>query len=335
MAAISQGRTKVADTESSRTAAEGSAAPRTLNSLGIVVPVYNEADAIEPFYRALQPVLESLDCNSEILFIDDGSTDDTRAVVRQLRADDDRVRLVGLSRNFGKEAALSAGLDRVETDVAVPIDVDLQDPPDLIPALVERWRAGYDVVHAVRDDRTVDTFMKRLTAALYYRIFNAISHDRLPAGVGDFRLIDRRVVHALRQLPERNRFMKGLFAWVGFRSVGVPYVRQARRTGSTKLPWRRLWRLALDGITGFSTLPLRIWTYIGVAIAILAFVYGAFIVVRTLIAGVDVPGYASLIVAILFLGGIQLISLGVIGEYLGRLFVEAKQRPIYLVDEED
>jgi len=314
---------------------ESPTALRELNSLGVIVPVFNEADAIVPFYRELRPVLESLGCTAEILFIDDGSTDETRAAIRRLQKDDNRIRLVGFSRNFGKEAALSAGLDRIETDVAIPIDADLQDPPDLIPALVERWRAGFDVVHAVRDDRTADTFAKRFTADAYYRVYNAISHEPLPPGVGDFRLIDRRVVHAIRQLPERNRFMKGLFAWVGFRSTGVPYVRVRRQAGATKLPWRRLWRLALDGITGFSTLPLRVWTYIGVAIALLAFAYGIVVILRTLIAGIDVPGYASLIVAILFLGGIQLISLGVIGEYLGRLFIEAKQRPVYLVDEED
>jgi glycosyltransferase involved in cell wall biosynthesis len=312
-----------------------SADVRALKSVGIIVPVFNEADAIEPFYQALRPVVDGLPCKAEILFIDDGSSDATRSVIRRLKKDDERIHLVGLSRNFGKEAALSAGLDRIETDVAIPIDVDLQDPPDLIPALIERGREGFVVVHAVRNDRTADTLSKRLTAAAYYRVHNAISHDPLPPGVGDFRLIDRKVVHALRQLPERNRFMKGLFAWVGFRSVGVPYVRAARHTGATKLPWRRLWRLALDGITGFSTLPLRIWTYAGLVIAFLSFIYGLVVIIRTLIAGVDVPGYASLIVAVLFLGGIQLISLGVIGEYLGRLFVEAKQRPIYLVDEEE
>ena len=314
---------------------EDAATVRTLNSVGIIVPVFNEVNAIEPFYRALRPVLDDLQCTSKILFIDDGSTDTTRKVIRRLRRNDDRVHLVGLSRNFGKEAALSAGLDRIESDVAIPIDVDLQDPPDLIPTLIERWRDGYDVVYAVRNDRAVDTVSKRLTAAAYYRIHNAISNDPLPIGVGDFRLIDRKVVHALRQLPERNRFMKGLFAWVGFRSIGVPYVRAARHGGSTRLPWRRLWRLALDGITGFSTLPLRIWTYMGLVIAFLAFVYGLIVILRTLIVGVDVPGYASLIVAVLFLGGIQLVSLGVIGEYLGRLFIEAKQRPIYMVDEEE
>lgn len=322
-------------TEGNETDVPNAANPRLLRSLGIIVPLYNEAEAVGQFYSALRPTIDQLDCAIEIVFIDDGSTDATRAVVRGLKASDPRVRLIGLSRNFGKEAALSAGIDRIETDVVIPIDVDLQDPPELIPDLIEQWRAGYDVVHAVRVDRTVDTVMKRSTARLYYRLFNVISHNQLPPGVGDYRLIDRRVVLALRQLPERNRFMKGLFAWVGFRTTGVTYVRQARRTGTTKQPWRRLWRLALDGITGFSTLPLRIWTYVGVTIAFLAFAYGTIIIIRTLISGVDTPGYASLIVALLFLGGIQLISLGIIGEYLGRLFIEAKQRPIYLVDEED
>ena len=322
------------DRDNDGTARAPAGEPRVLKSLGVIVPVYNEAAAVEPFYRALKPVLTGIGCATEILFVDDGSTDATRAAIKLLQAGDRSVRLVGLSRNFGKEAALTAGLDRLDTDVVVPIDVDLQDPPDLIPTMIERWRDGYDVVHATRVDRTVDTLMKRATASLFYRLFNAVSYNRIPPGTGDFRLIDRRVVTALRQLPERNRFMKGLFAWVGFRSVGVPYPRQARQAGSTKLPWRRLWRLALDGITSFSSLPLRMWTYVGVSIAILAFVYGVVIIVRTLVVGIDVPGYASLLVVVLFLGGIQLISLGVIGEYLGRLFLEVKQRPIYLVDEE-
>jgi len=304
-------------------------------SLGVVVPVYNEADAIPPFYQALKPVLEPLGYETQILFVDDGSTDDTRAAIRQLQARDPSVRLVGLSRNFGKEAALSAGIDRINTDVVVPIDVDLQDPPNLIPKMIERWREGYDVVYAVRTDRSMDAFGKRVTASSFYRLFNKISHERIPEDVGDFRLIDRRVVAALRQLPERNRFMKGLFAWVGFRAIGVPYARQKRIIGSTTLSWISLWRLAIDGITSFSTLPLRIWTYIGVLSAILAFAYGTFIVARTLVLGADLPGYASLMVVVLFFGGIQLISLGVIGEYLGRLFIEAKKRPIYLIDHED
>ena len=307
---------------------------RVLGSLGVLVPVYNEVEAIKPFYQSLKPVLSGLGCCTEVLFVDDGSTDGTRAAIKRLQAKDPSVRLVGLSRNFGKEAALSAGLDRLDTDVVVPIDVDLQDPPDLISTMIERWQEGYDVAYAVRSDRSVDKWTKRATAGLFYRIFNAIGSSQIPVDAGDFRLIDRRVVTALRQLPERNRLMKGLFAWVGFRSIGVPYVRQSRHTGFTRLRWWMLWRLALDGITGFSTLPLRVWTYVGILIAIVAFVYGLIIVAQTLIAGVDVPGYASLMVVVLFLGGIQLMSLGILGEYLGRLFIEVKMRPIYLIDEE-
>ena len=307
---------------------------RKLESLTVLVPVYNEADAILPFYEALQPVLGNIQCEATILFVDDGSKDDTRRTISELQAQDSRIRFVGLSRNFGKEAALSAGFDRIETNVAVPIDVDLQDPPQLIPALIDRWCDGFDIVNAVRTNRSSDTFLKRITAHAFYRFFNAISPDRLPVDVGDFRLMDHRVVLALRQFPERNRFMKGLCAWVGFRSVDVPFVREPRSRGSTRMPWGRLWGLALDGITGYSTFPLRMWTYVGVVIAFLALIYGVVVFLRTVVVGVDVPGYASLIVAVVFLGGMQLISLGIIGEYLGRLFIEAKRRPIYLVDEE-
>lgn len=308
---------------------------RSLTSIGILVPVFNEEAAIESFYRAVRPVLDKLGCAAEIWFVDDGSRDGTATAVRSLKARDPDIRLIRLSRNFGKEAALTAGMDRIDTDVVVPIDVDLQDPPEVIPDMVARWREGHDVVYAIRSDRSSDTAAKRLTANWFYRAFNFVSHDPIPLGAGDFRLIDRRVVKALRRLPERNRFMKGLFAWVGFSSVGITYVRAPRSTGQTKLSWRRLWHLALDGITGFSTLPLRIWTYLGFLVAALAFAYGLFILLRTLVFGSDVPGYASLMVAVLFLGGIQLISLGVIGEYLGRLFLEAKQRPIYVVDDEN
>ena len=232
-------------------------APRALKSLGVLVPVFNEADLIDSFYRAIKPILGKLSCETEILFIDDGSSDDTRSAIRRLQTNDRSVRLVRLSRNFGKEAALSAGLDRIETDTVVPMDVDLQDPPELIPEMLKRWEEGHDIVYAIRMDRTSDKTVKRLTAKLFYRIYNLISHEPIPFGAGDYRLLDRRVVTALRQLRERNRFMKGLFAWVGFSSVGVPYVRGARHTGSTRFPWLRLWHLAVDGITGFSTLPLE------------------------------------------------------------------------------
>jgi glycosyltransferase involved in cell wall biosynthesis len=258
-----------------------------------------------------------------------------RAEIRALQEKSKAVHFIAFSRNFGKEAALTAGLDHIDADVVVPIDVDLQDPPELIADFVNRWRDGYDVVFGVRSYRASDGLTKRATASVFYRIFNLLSSDTIPPDAGDFRLLDRRVVEVLRQMPERNRFMKGLFAWVGFRSIGVPYTRLERASGTTKLPLRKLWRLALDGITGFSTLPLRVWTYCGLVVASTAFLFGVYRIIRTLIWGVDVPGYASLMVVILFLGGIQLISLGVIGEYLGRLFVEMKQRPLYVVDDKD
>jgi glycosyltransferase involved in cell wall biosynthesis len=280
------------------------------------------------------PVLAGLGIPVEFVFVDDGSTDGTRDALRALTAKDPRVRFIGLSRNFGKEAALSAGLDRTTGDIVVPIDVDLQDPPELIPEFVSRWREGYDVVYGVRSRRQSDTVLKRLTARLFYFGFNQVATQPIPADTGDFRLLDRRVVEALKLMPERNRFMKGLFAWVGFRHIGVPYEREPRAAGRTKFAFWRLWGLALDGITGFSTLPLRVWTFVGLTLALLALAYGAVIVLRALISGIDVPGYASTMAVILFFGGVQLISLGVIGEYVSRLFIESKQRPLYIVDEE-
>jgi polyisoprenyl-phosphate glycosyltransferase len=241
--------------------------------------------------------------------------------------------MVGLSRNFGKEAAMSAGFDYARGDVVVPIDADLQDPPELIREFVARWEDGFDVVYGVRTDRSSDTASKRITSGLFYRAFNLLAENPIPVNGGDYRLMDRRVVDVLRRLPERNRFMKGLFAWVGFKSMGVPYAREPRRKGNSKFGFLRLWRFALDGVTGFSTLPLRAWTFIGITIALFAFLFGANIIIRTLIYGVEVPGYASMMVVILFLGSVQLITLGVIGEYISRLFVEGKQRPHYVVDD--
>lgn len=328
--------TVASDREERATAApagapEGKREPRLIS---LIVPVFNEEDAIDGFYTTLMAVLEPLGIELEIVFIDDGSSDGTRETLRDLNRRDRRVRVLGFTRNFGKEAALAAGIDHVRGDAVVPIDVDLQDPPELILEFLERWREGYEVVYGVRADRTSDSRMKRAGAELFYRWFNRLAATPIPADTGDFRLLDRRVVEALRRLPERNRFMKGLFAWVGFRSIGVPYRRETRARGQSKFGFWRLWALAIDGVTGFSTLPLRMWTFIGVFVAFLAILYGSIIFVRALVAGVDVPGYASTMVAILFLGGVQLISLGIIGEYLSRLFVESKQRPLYLIDEE-
>ncbi|SOY55052.1 glycosyltransferase family 2 protein [Cupriavidus taiwanensis] len=300
--------------------------------LSLVVPCYNESESIGQFFASVIPVLECIDAiRFEIVLVNDGSTDDTleRLVAHSQR--DPRVRVVDLTRNFGKEAALTAGLDEALGDAVIPIDADLQDPPALIPEMVRRWREGAEVVLAQRSSRACDSWLKRVTAGAYYRVHNKLSDQKLPVNVGDFRLMDRTVINALKQLPERHRFMKGLFAWVGYRTVIVPYEREARSAGRSKFSGWRLWNFALEGITSFSTMPLRSWTYIGVAIALGAFGYGAFIVARTLVLGVDVPGYASLLSALLFLGGIQLIGLGVVGEYVGRIYDEAKGRPIYLV----
>jgi len=306
---------------------------RVLRSIGFVVPVFNEEETLRPFHRALSAAIDQLNLPAEVVFVDDGSADRSRQVIKELRKEDPRVRLIGFSRNFGKEAAISAGLQSVKGDVVVPIDADLQHPPDVVLRFVERWREGYDVVYGIRA-RDSDGPLKGASGRLFYRLFNALTHEKIPVDAGDFRLLDRRVVEVLRNLPERNRFMKGLFAWVGFRSVGVEFVSDRRLSGETKFRARHLWRLALDGITGFSTFPLRIWTYVGLAVAAFAFVFGFVEIVITLVRGIGTPGYASLMVVILFLGGIQLISLGVIGEYLGRMFVETKQRPLYVIDEE-
>lgn len=300
--------------------------------LSLVVPFYNEGEALASFFARVVPILESIEFTQfEIVCVNDGSKDDTLQKLIAVSRMDERVRVIDLTRNFGKEAALTAGIDEALGDAVIPIDADLQDPPELIPTLVAHWQKGAEVVLAQRASRACDTFLKRVTAAAYYRVHNTLSDLKLPENVGDFRLMDRAVVNALKQLPERHRFMKGLFAWVGFNTVIVPYEREARSAGQSKFSGWRLWNFALEGITSFSTWPLRSWTYIGLAIASLAFVYGSYIIARTMILGVDVPGYASLLSLLLFFGGLQLIGLGVVGEYIGRIYDEAKGRPIYLV----
>lgn len=298
--------------------------------ISLVVPVYNEQEAIPIFFEAVEKALAGL--RYEVLFVNDGSTDATFSLIMQYADNDPRLRLVNLARNFGKEAALTAGISAAAGDVVIPLDVDLQDPPELIPLFLTSWQAGYDVVYGVRTARTSDTPLKRLTAGWFYRIFNRFSRVKLPENAGDFRLLDRRVVSALLQLPERNRFMKGLFAWVGFQSIGIPYERPARAAGTTTWNYWKLWNFALDGLFAFSTLPLRIWSYIGVCIAFVSFFYAAFIIGRVLLLGRDVPGYASLLTLGLFIGGIQLISTGIIGEYIGRMFEEVKGRPVFIVE---
>ncbi len=300
--------------------------------LSLVVPVFNEEETIAPFLSTVVPLLERHGVRFEIVFVNDGSRDDTFARLFHRSRSDRRLRIVNLSRNFGKEAALTAGIDHARGDILVHMDIDLQDPPELIGSFVARWREGYDIVYGIRTARHTDTPAKRVSAGWFYRVFNSMSPVRIPPNVGDFRLVDRRAVEVLRQLPERNRFMKGLFAWVGFNSVGVPYERPERVAGTSKFNFWRLWNFAIDGVVSFSTAPLRAWFYVGLAIATVAVLYALFIVTRVLIFGVDTPGYASLLIAILLMGAIQLLSLGIIGEYLGRLFVEVKGRPIYVVE---
>jgi polyisoprenyl-phosphate glycosyltransferase len=300
--------------------------------LSLVVPVFNEEESIDIFLDTVPALMARDGFRFEIVFVNDGSRDDTLARLLDHSAADRRLRVVNLSRNFGKEAALTAGIDHARGDIIVPMDIDLQDPPELIEPFMARWREGYDIVYGVRRQREWDTAAKRLSANWFYRVFNSISPVRIPENVGDFRLVDRRAVEVLRQLPERNRFMKGLFAWVGFNAVGVPYERPQRAAGSSKFNLWRLWNFALDGVVSFSTAPLRAWFYVGVVIATIAVLYAIFIVTRVLLLGIDTPGYASLLIAVLLMGAIQLLSLGIIGEYLGRLFLEVKGRPIYVVE---
>ncbi|MEY8689950.1 MAG: glycosyltransferase family 2 protein [Leptothrix sp. (in: b-proteobacteria)] len=300
-------------------------------TLSIVCPFHNEEEGIEAFFAAMHRVLGELGETYEIVCVNDGSRDRTLALLQAEQQRHSGVRVIDLSRNFGKEAALTAGIEHALGRAVIPIDADLQDPPELIPAMVAKWREGHDVVLARRTDRASDSWAKRLTARAFYRVHNRIADVPIPDNVGDFRLMDRRVIEALRQLPERRRFMKGLFGWVGFRTTTVDYIRPPRTAGSTKFNGWGLWNLAIEGITAFSTMPLRVWTYVGLMVSSLAFVYAAYIVFRTLVHGVDVPGYASMLTAVLMLGGIQLIGLGVIGEYVGRIYAESKQRPVYLV----
>jgi glycosyltransferase involved in cell wall biosynthesis len=301
--------------------------------LSVVVPVKNEEGGILAFVERVSPILDGIAADSgwEILFVDDGSTDATLAAIVAAHQRDPRVRALSLSRNFGKEAALSAGLDHARGNAVIPMDVDMQDPPEVLPDMVAKWREGHEMVFGVRRCRDRDGWAKRVTAGLYYRAHNMVSQDKIPENAGDFRLMDRKVVDVIRAMPERNRFMKGLFAWAGFKQASVEYDRVERETGTTKFNYWKLWTLALDGITSASTVPLRIWSYVGALVALFALAYATFLAVSTMIFGNPVPGYASIMVSVLFLGGVQLISLGVLGEYVGRILTETKQRPLYVV----
>jgi glycosyltransferase involved in cell wall biosynthesis len=301
--------------------------------LTVVIAAYDEADALPVLHPRVVAVLDAMpEVDDRVLYVDDGSTDATWRELQRIAAADARVSLLRLSRNFGKEAALTAGLDRVDTGAALILDADGQDPPELIPQFVAKWREGYDDVHGTRLEREGEGWLKRATAHGFYRVIGRLSDTPIPTDTGDFRLLSPRALAALRQLRERHRFMKGLFGWVGFNRIAIPYHRDARVAGSSKFNFWRLWNFALEGITSFSTAPLRVATYLGVVTALLAFAYGLWIVAKALLWGDPVAGWPTMMAAILFLGGAQLIALGLIGEYLGRLYMESKQRPLYLVD---
>ncbi|WP_336767799.1 glycosyltransferase family 2 protein [Pantoea endophytica] len=299
--------------------------------LSLIVPVLNEEEAIPLFYKAVREYEPFKNYNIELVFINDGSLDRTETILNEIEAMDDLVKHISFTRNFGKEPALFAGLEAATGDAIIPIDVDLQDPIEVIPKLIEKWKEGADVVLAKRIDRTSDSHLKRKTAEWFYHLHNMISKPQIEENVGDFRLMSREVVENIKRLPERNLFMKGVLSWVGGRTELVEYIRAERIAGSTKFNGWKLWNLALEGITSFSTFPLRMWTYIGLFVASLSFVYGVYMIFDTLIFGNPVHGYPSILVSILFLGGIQLIGIGVLGEYIGRIYIEVKRRPRFII----
>ena len=301
--------------------------------ISIVVPAYNEQEVLPGFHQRLSAVLDTLPFASEIIYINDGSQDNTLAIIDALYAEDNRVAIVDLSRNFGKEIALTAGLHKAQGDAVVVIDADLQDPPELIPELIREWQNGYDVVYAKRSRREGESFIKKATAHGFYRIMQRMGHVKLPEDTGDFRLLSRRAVDALNTLTEHHRFMKGLFTWIGYKQKAVLYERDPRHAGQTKWNYWRLWNFAIEGITSFTIAPLKFASYSGLVIALGAMAYGIYFLVRTLLYGNPVPGYPSLIVIILFLGGVQLMFIGILGEYIGRIFTETKRRPLYFLNQ--
>ena len=302
--------------------------------ISIVVPCYNEENVIEIFLKRIELTLVQLNKGYEIIFINDGSEDNTLNVMLDVKKDHKNIRILSLSRNFGKEAALTAGLENAKGEAVIPIDVDLQHPPELIPVFIEKWEEGYEVVAGKRINRLGEHNLKKISAKLFYKIHNSISDITIPGDIGDYRLMSRKVVRSLSELPENQRFMKGIFAWVGYKTAVVEYKQEKRAAGQSNFSGWKLWNFALDGITSFSTAPLRIWLYIGIVISSISFVYGLSIIIKTLIFGIDLPGYASLISILLFLGGMQLIGIGILGEYIGRIYKESKRRPIYIIENE-
>ncbi|MEN6326636.1 MAG: glycosyltransferase family 2 protein [Syntrophomonas sp.] len=301
--------------------------------ISVVVPMFNESENIETLHKRLTKVLGEINRSYEVICVNDGSRDDTLSKLKDLNKRDPAFKVVDLSRNFGKEIALSAGLDFSRGEVVVPIDADLQDPPELIKEMLDKWQEGYDVVYAVRSQRDGESWFKKWTAARFYRIIGRISPINIPGNTGDFRLMSRQAVDALSELRETHRFMKGLFGWIGFRQTGIMYRRDARYAGKTKWNYGKLWSLALEGITSFSFVPLQLSMYFGLFVAFISFLYGIYFTIKTLLFGNPVPGYPSLIVIMLFLGGIQLFTIGILGEYIGRIYTESKRRPLYLIRE--
>ena len=303
--------------------------------LSVVVPVFNEEEVLPEFHRRMVAVLSRIVGLHELIYVNDGSNDNTMTALKTLKQTCSWVSIIDLSRNYGKEIALTAGLDYARGDAVIVIDADLQDPPELIPELLKRWNDGYDVVYAKRTARDGETFLKKFTAHQFYRIIQRVSRVKIPEDTGDFRLLSRRAVESIKQLREQHRFMKGLFAWIGYPQVAVPYRRDPRFAGETKWNYWRLWAFAIEGFTSFTIAPLKMASYVGLTVAVAAFIYALVIISKTLVYGVPVPGYPSLMVVVLFIGGIQLIALGIIGEYLGRMFNETKSRPLYFINKYD
>ena len=310
-----------------------SASPLGTPELSVIVPVFNEADNLEALVARLVPVLERVVASHEIVFVDDGSSDNSMEKLRALHALDHRCRTVSFSRNFGKEIAIAAGLDHARGQAVVIIDADLQHPPEVIETFVARWREGFKNVYGTRIDRNADSPLRRMLTRRFYSLFETFGETGLPNGAGDFRLLDRQAVEALKSMGERARFSKGLYAWIGFKSIGVPFDVAERHAGTTKFSYGKLTRFALDGLMSFSTLPLKIWTYIGLVVSAFSLAMALYYILQTIFHGIDVPGYASLIVSITFFAGVQMLSLGILGEYIGRIFAEVKRRPLYLVAE--
>lgn len=304
-----------------------------MSKISVIVPFYNEEASIDAFFAAVVPILKMTNMDYEIVCINDGSKDCTLKKLLEKKSEIPEIMIIDFSRNFGKEAAVTAGLDFAAGDCVIPMDCDLQDPPELILQMLEKWKSGFEAVLGKRSDRSDDTFWKRFTSWGFYRLCRKLMDIDLPANVGDFRLMDRKVVEEMKKMRERTRFMKGLFAYAGFKTTYVEYKRPERCAGRTKWNYWKLWNYAIDGITSFSTVPLKMMIYFGLVVTILAFSRGLWIIGRVWFEGIDVPGYASLMVAILFFGGVQLIGLGIVGEYIGRIYLETKRRPIYIVRE--